>query len=175
MALLQRVTAEDIDNKQIKEFYNAFRSSVGAVPETLHLALNSQGLFEQQMKQIAYYRGHQSLSPELLTFIRYTAATVFKDQPCIDFNGALLKRQGMKEEELAAVAADPASAPLSEKEQPLLAFVVAGVKDQTSASAEKMEELRSLGWQDSDIYDAVNHGFFMFAPGRMMELFKMGK
>ena len=175
MALLERVTTDSIENEKVKLFLTSFEESVGSIPTTVQLAANSEGLFEQLIGQISYYSSHQKLSPELLGFIRYIAAREFENAACITFNGDLLLRMGVTEEELESSLTAPAQAPLKAEEQALLAFVVEGLRDQGSASVEKMESLRTLGWRDSDIYDAVNHGFFIFGPGKMMELFQMMK
>lgn len=173
MALLERITTENTDNEDIKQRLTMMEQAVGAVPETLRFLANSPGLFEVQTGQISYYQNHPNLGPELLAFIRYTAACWFKNKACIDFNGFMLQRQGMTEEGLAEVLQDPTKAPLEEKDQAMLAFVYNGVQDKNSASEEDMEQLRQMGWQNSDILDAVNHGFFMYAPGKLLKLFQM--
>lgn len=175
MALLQKITAAEVKNEKIASFLSSFEERVGAVPATVELAANSEGLFEQLIGQINYYGSHANLSSELLAFIRYIAATIFENPACVSFNGELLMRMGITEQELASSILEPGNAPLNSEEQELLEFVVEGLRDQGSASVEKMDFLRSIGWQDSDIYDAVNHGFFIFAPGKMMELFQMMK
>jgi hypothetical protein len=173
MALLERITTDNTDNNTIKQVLGMMDQAVGAVPETLRFIANSPGLFQVQTGQISYYQNHPNLGPELLAFIRYTAACWFKNKACIDFNGLMLQKQGMTAEGLAEVVNDPEKAPLEEKEKALLTFVYNGIKDQNSASKEKLEQLHQIGWKNSDILDAVNHGFFMYAPGKMMDLFQM--
>lgn len=173
MALLERITKETTGHDAVRDFFNRVENAVGTVPETFTTLANSPALFEAQVAQIGYYQNHPALSPELLAFIRYTSACWFKNKACIDFNGTILKKQGMTEQELAGIIADPESAPLEDKEKAMLKFVYRGVKDQDSASRQDMENLRALGWNNSDIVDAVSHGFFMYAPGKILELFKM--
>ncbi len=171
MTEIERVTSDNTDNKIVQQAFTMMEQAVGAVPETLRLLANSPGLFEQQMGQIGYYRSHPHLSPELLTFIRYAAADWYKNQACIDFNKTLLKKQGATEQELAAVIADPDKAPLEEKERAMLRFVCKGVRDQGTSTVEDMTELCAQGWVESDIIDAMHHGFSMFAPGKMLHIF----
>lgn len=123
MALLERITSENIESDMVKTFFNRVETAVGAVPETFRTIANSPALFEVQTAQIAYYQNHPTLSPELLTFIRYTSACWFQNKACIDFNGTVLRKQGMTEKELDAIIEDPASAPLEDREKAMLLFV----------------------------------------------------
>lgn len=173
MSLLTRVTKESAENAEISKVFELMENQLGVVPDVLTMLANSPGLFQQQMGQIGYYRSHENLGPELLTLIRYTAACLYENQACIDFNGMLLKKQGMSDDELAAVVEKPASAPLEERERALLSFVVDGVKNENSASQEKMDRLLALGWQISDIVDAVYYGYSMYVPGNVWKLFRM--
>lgn len=173
MSLIPRITTENTDNQQIKDTFAMFEQALGAIPEPLRLIANSPGLFALQVGQLGYYRDHEKLSPELLAMIRFTSATFFENTACIEFNSALLKKQGMTESELAKIVTEPIQAPLEKNEHALLSFVVKAIKDQTSATPEEISDLQDLGWRDSDIVDAVNHGFLMFAPGKMLKLFDM--
>lgn len=173
MTLLKRITKENAGNEEIIKMFTMMEDNMGLVPEVLRMVANSPGLFRQQLGQIGYYRSHDRLGPELLTLIRYTAASLYENKACVDFNGMLLRKQGMSDEELAAVTDNPTSAPLEEKDKEMLCFVIDGIKDQGSASQDKMDKLRSFGWRTSDIVDAVNYGFSMFAPGKALMLFKM--
>lgn len=91
----------------------------------------------------------------------------------MEFNANILKKQGMTDNQLAAALKDPFSVPLDDKERLLFAFVLKGVKSQASATAEEMDQLKISGWEDSDILDAVNHGFLMFTSGKMLQLFQI--
>ena len=173
MSLLEKITNEKADAAEVKQMFEMMEHAVGAVPEPLRMLAISPGLFARQTSMIGYYRDHPRLSPELLTMIRFAAASWFKNRACVDFNGGLLKRQGMADSELEAVLEQPESAPLQENEQKLLAFILKGLKEQKEADQADIETLRQLGWQDSDILDSVNHAFSLYASGRMLELFGM--
>ena len=78
----------------------------------------------------------------------------------------------MTKNELILLRTDPDKAPLEKKDRALLCFVYNGIRDQDSATEDNLQQLRALGWTDSDIVDAVSHGFFMYAPGKLLDLFK---
>ena len=173
MALIELKTVKTANSDTIRQVFIMLERGVGMVPDTLSFLANSPGLFEIQKNQIGYYQNHPNLSPELLALIRYTSACWFKNNACIAFNGSMLEKQGMTRNELEQLCADPVQAPLEEKDRALLSFVYKGIRDQDSATEKDLENLRSLGWTDSDIIDAVNHGFSMFAPGKILDLFKL--
>lgn len=170
MALLEKISDDKATAPAIKEIFEGMKQAIGAVPEPLRLLAVSPGLFELQTRLIGYYRDHQSLSPELLTCIRFAAASHFGNTACIQFNSTLLKKQGVTEAELEIIKSNPLDAPLEEKDRIMLDFVLKAVRDEKGETAD-MEKLHERGYSDSDILDAVNHGFAMFAPGRMLRFF----
>jgi len=170
MALLEKVTDEKTASPVVQEVFAAMRQAVGDVPEPLKMLAVSPGLLQVQAAMIGYYGGHAALSPELLTCIRFVAGSHFENIACVRFNAGLLKRQGMTEEELEELKVKPLAAPLEDKDRLMLSFVAKAVTG-VEATAEAMGKLRDVGFQDSDILDAVNHGFAMYAPGKMLKFF----
>jgi alkylhydroperoxidase family enzyme len=81
--------------------------------------------------------------------------------------------QGMTEEDIEKMVADPSLAPLEDKDRALLSFVTEAIKDPDAVGQEDMDHLRDLGWADSDILEAMAHGANMVASGILMKTFKM--
>lgn len=173
MALLTPITEENAEG-QVAEIFAAFTAAVGEVPKPLRLLAGSPGLFMQQAGLIGYYRNHPHLDSTLLACIRYLSAKKLNYRACIEFNGSLLRKQGMAETELAAMEADPYKAPLAEREKALLAFVLQAIGAGGSACKADVDRLKEFGWTESDIIDAANQGVGMMAHGRMLEFFQMG-
>ena len=115
-AITELKTDEIEKNDTITQVFTMLERAVGTVPDTLRFLAHSPGLFEVQTNQIGYYQTHPNLGPELLALIRYTSACWFNNTACIDFNGSMLKKQGMTEEELEDLRVDPKKAPLEEKD-----------------------------------------------------------
>lgn len=174
MALLTKMTvAETAEN--VAAILGDIQQAVGDVPKPLLMQANSPGLFMQQAALTGYYRSHPNLEHSLLTCIRYLSATQLGYAACIKFNGNLLKKQGMTNDDLEAMVTNPISASLSKREVALLSFVIQGLQDSSSATPEQMQGLLDLGWTEADIVDAVHQGFGMIVHGRMMEYFQMEK
>lgn len=172
MTLLTRWTAETAP-EEVATVMNDFVQAVGTVPKPFSMLAGSPGLFLHQAGLLNYYRGHHRLGHALLTCIRYLAAKKLDYTACLEFNRDLLKKQGVTDQELSAMATEPATAPLEEAEAVLLAFVIRGLDNADSASPEDIIKLKELGWTESDILDAVNMGFGMMVHGRMMRYFQM--
>jgi alkylhydroperoxidase family enzyme len=56
---------------------------------------------------------------------------------------------------VAAVLDDYRTAPISEAERALFAFIAKVVDDSTSVTAEDAERARAAGWTDEALYDAI--------------------
>ena len=68
---------------------------------------------------------------------------------------------------------DPLKAPLEEKEQAMLSFVIKAVKSPDAVEQQDMDKLHDLGWTDRDILDALAHGTNMVGSSILMKTFKM--
>lgn len=81
--------------------------------------------------------------------------------------------QGMSEEDIEKIQEDPLQAPLDDKDRGMLAFVMKAIKTPDTVANEDMVPLHDLGWQDSDILEALSHGTNMISSSILMKTFKM--
>ena len=114
-----------------------------------------------------------TLSFSLLSHIRYLFAHNLSYQFCMDFNKLILKKQGLEDDDIKRIEADPSKSLLEEKEPAMLTFVVKAVKEPSSVKAEEIEKLKAVGWEDKDLLDALAHGVNMVDHAIMMEVFQM--
>ena len=91
----------------------------------------------------------------------------------MDFNKLILKKQGLEDDDIKQIEADPTKSLLEEKESAMLAFVVDAVKEPSSVKAEEIEKLKAMGWENNDLVDALAHGVNMVDHSFMMEVFQM--
>ncbi len=68
---------------------------------------------------------------------------------------------------------DPLQAPLDDKDRAMLAFVMKAIKTPDTVANEDMAQLHDLGWQDSEILEALSHGTNMISSSILMKTFKM--
>jgi alkylhydroperoxidase family enzyme len=84
-------------------------------------------------------------------------------------------KAGFTKEQIAAMQADPAQVPLDEKQKTLLLFVLKACDNPHSVSAEDMDRLRSLGWSEVEVVDAVAHGARMVGTNIIFDTFKIDR
>lgn len=171
MSLIELVRPDEAEG-EIKQTYDRFIQGAGQIPKPVEMFSVSPGLFKIKAETVGYY-GRTNLSFPLRTLIRYLTAEDCNHGACIRFNSDLLKRQGMTDEELELVKSRPDQAPLEENENQLLAFVIRAVKNPESVTEDDLENLRESGWNDRDIFEAVNHGADMISSSILMKVFQI--
>ncbi len=172
MPILKVVPPEEAQGK-VKEGYDMF-AQFGMVPAPFQMYSPSPELVGMRTAGIGYFMSHPNLNPALLALIRMLIAEEMKYYYCISLNTQILKSVGILDEDAAAkVLADPASAPLEEKDKAMLLFVLKAVKTPEEVTAEDMQALRDLGWSETDIVDATAHGANMVTDGILFKAFKM--
>jgi alkylhydroperoxidase family enzyme len=172
MALIETISPEKAEGK-MKEAYDMFLKHLGVVPKPLEMMSASPAVFDQQLGRISYYNDHPTLGFALLSHIRYLVAHDLKYSFCMDFNRHILKKQGLSDEDIRRMEADPTKSMLEEKDSAMLAFVVKAVKDPGSVKAEEINRLKEMGWKDRDLVDALAHGVSMIDHSIMMQVFQI--
>jgi alkylhydroperoxidase family enzyme len=89
-------------------------------------------------------------------------------------NAALLiQHAGFTPDQIAAMKRDPAAAPLDEKDKAMLLFVLKATRAPKTVAPADLDVLRALGWNDREIFDAVNHGARNVAVDILFNTFKI--
>ena len=172
MALINTVSPEEAEG-EMKEAYDMFMKNLGIIPKPLEMMSASPAIFEHQLQRIQYYTDHPTLSFALLSHIRYLVARNLNYSFCTDFNKHMLKKQGLEDDDIHKMEADPTKSLLEEKDAAMLAFVVKAVKAPSSVQANEINLLKEMGWEDRDLVDALAHGVSMIDHSIMMEVFQM--
>lgn len=172
MALISTVSPENAKGI-IKEGYDMFMKRIGIIPRPLEMMSASPALFELQLRRVEYFAKHPTLSFALLAHIRYLVAHNLGYGFCMDLNKHVLKKQGIEEADIRKMEADPSQSLLEENESAMLAFVVKAVKAPGSVSAEEVQGLKDMGWEDRDMVDALAQGVSMIDHAIMMQVFQM--
>ena len=169
MFLLNYISPEKATSP-IDEIYSFFPKEIGP-PHPLQLMSASPGFLSCQFEIIKYFTNHQKLSFPLLTAIRYMAANNYNYEYCIKFNKNILMAAGVNKESLEAIKDDPGKAPLEDNERAMLKFVAKALKTPDAIVQSDVEALHDVGWEDSDILDALAHGAFMKGHSTLMKAF----
>jgi hypothetical protein len=172
MALINTVSPENAEGS-IKEAYEMFIKNIGIIPKPMEMMSVSPALFDLQFQRIRYFSKHPKLSFSLLAHIRYLVAHNLKYGFCTDFNKHILKKQGVGEEDFNKMEADPSQSLLEDNERAMLAFVVKAVQSPESVTANDVNKLKDLGWEDKDMVDALSQGVSMIDHSIMMQAFQI--
>ncbi len=172
MSIINTVTLETAKDGG-KELLELLDSNVGVIPKPLELIGVSSILSKIRTTQIAHY-STSNLSQSLMTFIRFMSADHCGSAGCVQFNGHFLKQDnGLSDADLDAIKNDTDLAPLDEKEKKLFSFVVSATRNPEGTSQDDIDELRELGWSDSDILEATYQSTDMTVLGSLMKIFKV--
>lgn len=172
MALINTISLEAAKG-QTRKIYDIMLNNVGVVPSPMQLSSVSPNVINTLWESIKYYSRHPALNFATLSTIRFLVAEHLNFAYCTAFNKDALKRQGLDDETIDAMTADPLKAPLEDKEQALVAFVVRAIKDPDAIGQEDVDRLCEMGWTDRDLLDAMVHGTNMVAYSILMKTFKM--
>lgn len=163
-------------NGSVAQVYGQIEQAFGRVPNGMRLFSSSPILLEQNWQQLGYYMQHPRLSFPLLAFIRMLVSQQHECEYCIGMNESLLINMGgFAAEDVAAAKRNPANAPLPEKEKAMLLMVLKTVEMPKALDKTDLDRLRTLGWEDGDILDAVYHGARNVAADIMFNAFKIEK
>jgi hypothetical protein len=145
------------------EAYAVFPEGV-PVPLPMVMMSASPDLAKLQSNVLSYYIQHPNLSTPLLACLRYLVAADYGYSFCIRFNGDILGSLGVSVVDLEAMEDNPGAAPLEEREKALLKFVLKAIRQPESIQDGDIDSLRSLGFSDQDVFDALWHGVGMIGP-----------
>jgi alkylhydroperoxidase family enzyme len=172
VALINPVPPEKADG-MLAELYQATEEFFGRVPNNVQLMGVTPEILANQIDFAAYYAEHPTLSFQFLGMCRALIAHRSGSPYCAHLNEGLLQQRGITSEQWSAIKADPGSAPLSTPEKALLLFVVMATEDPHEVKGHELDELRSLGWTDKDIFDAVAHGARAAYANLIFDVFKL--
>jgi alkylhydroperoxidase family enzyme len=172
MALIQTTPPEKAEGK-LAELYAEVEQMFGRVPNNARMLGVSPALLENQLQLMEHYMGHPTLSTPLLAMVRMLVSKACRSPYCQNLNSGILLKIGLTMEQIRAVQADPAQAPLDEKHKALLLFVLKSCDNPHSIAAEDVDQIRSLGWNETDILEAVAHGARMVGTNIIFNTFKI--
>jgi len=172
MPLIKVIEKEEATGK-VSAIYEGMIKSMGMVPNAFKLFSTSEYLLEQQTRNLTFFMQHDKLSGKLLAFIRLLVSEMEQCKYCVGMNTGILWHYGVLPEAIEEIKKDPAKAPLEEKEIQLLLFVLKVIKNSNQVDQSDMEQLRNLGWSDSEILEATYHGTSQVGTDMLFNAFKL--
>lgn len=149
--------------------YDHFRGRT-EVPAPLQLLSASPELLRLQFDQIGYFMRHERLTFPVLAAIRFLAARQACFDHCRSLNRKWLTKAGLTGEDLENLDAGADAEAFSAEENALLRFVRKMLAREVT-DARDIQELRDLGWRDSDILDACAQGTALIGMSILFDAF----
>jgi uncharacterized peroxidase-related enzyme len=173
MSIIATVAPEQATG-QLAEIYGQMQAAMGRVPNAMRMYSASPDMLAMQWQYLGYNFQHPTLGLPLLATIRMLVSKDHNCTYCVGFNeGLLIERAGFTPEQTAATKLNPSAAPLSEKDKAMLLLVLKSTRTPHAVEAADLNVLRTLGWTDLDIFDAVNHGARNVAADILFNTFKI--
>lgn len=140
---------------RVDAVFDAIKQHIGFVPDALRLYSFSPPLLETFVGNISYFNSGERLSPALMAMIRYQVSSEAKCNFCIDMNEGFLTNMGLDLGAVRAARGNPDIAPLPAKEKVLLKIAVKAVQQPDSIGEQEIQDAKTQGWSERDIFDAV--------------------
>lgn len=172
MTTLNTVSPQQSEGK-VAEIYQQVSDTFGFIPNAMHLYSVSPAAMERQWSYLSYNMQHPKLSNLLLALIRLLVSANKGCDYCVNLNTGILLQNGLSIEAIQELKQDTTRAPLEEADMAMLQFVLKATNDAPSRSAEEVQQLRDVGFDDKDIFDAVQHGAHMVAVEILFDTFNL--
>jgi hypothetical protein len=159
-------------NREMKILLRGIKQKLGHVPPHFELfATVNPTRFKMFIEEITYLSTHAHINPDFFTFLRYAVASDNGFEYCIKLNQAFLLAKGYTLEQLHELEGMQKTLPLDERHQALFDAVMTALYEPKDFTVEVIEALKILDWSDADIFDAVDHGAFLFRFSKVLKAY----
>jgi len=159
-------------NKEMKILLRGIKRKLGHVPPHFELYATINPIrFKMFIEEIIYLSTHAQINPDFFTLLRFTVANDNGFEYCIKLNQAILLAKGYTLEQLHLLEGTQKTLPLDERHQALFNAVMTALYTPESFTVESINALKILDWSDADIFDAVDHGAFLFRFSKVLKAY----
>jgi len=159
-------------NKEMKILLRGIKRKLGHVPPHFELyATINPTRFKMFIEEISYLSTHVQINPDFFTLLRFTVASDNGFEYCIKLNQAILLAKGYTLEQLQLLEGTQKMLPLDERHQALFDAVMVALYTPESFTVASINALKILDWTDADIFDAVDHGAFLFRFSKVLKAY----
>ena len=163
---------ESNPNKEMQVILRGIKNKLGYVPTHWELfATINPTRFKMFLEEINYLTTHPHIQSDFFTLLRYTIASDNSFTYCINLNKAFLLAKGYTLENLHALEGTQKMLPLDERHQALFDAVMKAIYKPEAFTVEVINALKILDWTDADIFDAVDHGAFLFRFSKVLKAY----
>jgi len=158
--------------KKLSVMLKVLKKTFGDIPPHFKLlAALSPERVENTLEHLIGLMQHQTINPDLFPCIRLHVAAQEGYEYCINFNSSLLRSKGYDDEIIDRVQNNISSVPFDNKVKRLAEKSIKAIYSPSAFNKNDLAELYSLGWNDSEIYDVIDHAGFLLKNGRIIKAY----
>lgn len=159
-------------NREMKILLRGIKQKLGHVPPHFELfATINPTRFKMFIEEITYLSTHARINPDFFTLLRYSVASDNGFKYCIKLNREFLLAKGYTLDQLVNLEGTQKTLPLDERHQALFDAVMTALYRPESFTIDVIDALKILDWSDADIFDAVDHGAFLFRFSKVLRAY----
>ena len=159
-------------DREMKILLRGIKQKLGTIPPHFEMfATIHPTRFKMFLEEVSYLSNHPHINPDFFIFVRYYVASKNGFNYCIQLNKEFLLTKGYTLEQLEALKESKDTLPLDEKHTILFREAINALDEPAQFTALTIEKLKALGWNDADIYDAVDHGAFLFKFSKVLKAY----
>ena len=144
----------------------------GNIPPHMELLGNIEADYlEDFLKMILKISRHESINPDMFTFVRLHVAYKEEYDYCMAFNTKMLLSKEYTQDQINDAISDIATIPLDDKHKQLAKYAIKAMYDSKAFTADDFETLYALGWSQRDIFDAIEHAGTLLRNGRILNTY----
>jgi len=158
-------------SKESKILLRAIRQKFKTTPPHWELlAYLNPVRFKIFLDEMEYISSHPKINPHFFTMLRYIVAWDNDFEYCKKFNTTLLETLGYSNIQLDRIRKEK-KIPLDDNHQILFDTVMTALYDPANFNENLIDKTKEFGWSDGDIYDALDHGAFLFKYSKILKAY----
>ncbi len=171
MFIIKRTEPENCSDK-LAGMYARLEKIFGKVPPHFELlaSINPDFLAET-LSYLQRLMNHPHIPHDFFAFLRLHVAGREGYDYCIQFNTSLLKKSGYGDDIISKTLSNIYEIPLEIQDKELALKAIKAIYDPRNFCQQDLKDLYGFGWNDEDIYDAINHAGFLLKNGRMISCY----
>ncbi len=155
--------------ERLSKLYRKVKFIYGNVPPQMELLGNIEADYlEDFVKAVLRIAKHPHINPDLFGFIRLFIAYREGYDYCKAYNTEFLLSKEYTQEQLDNCILDISNIPFDSNHQVLASHAIKAIYNSKAISSEDFELLNSMGWNQRDIFDAIEHAGTIFRNGRIL-------
>jgi uncharacterized peroxidase-related enzyme len=160
----------------VKEVYDEIKAKWGFVPVVIQQYSLNPKLLKAQWDLYSTLGDNKNFDPKMMTMMRMLVSEKHDCEYCVGLNkGMLLNMFKLPMDEVNAIAKDPSTAKLDEKQKTMLLFMIKAANTPHDITAKDIEKLKKLGWSDKDVFEGVKSAANMVSGAIVIDALKIQK